>query len=426
MNKIIIVGTSAVAAKYLPAALRGIGYEPVFLTDLSWYSGESRESLQTCECHLVDTDSVEDVLDLFARRPEITRGVVAITSLYDDQFPLVERVAAEHGWQGPDPACARLATKDEVVRLLPEHSPPTLPFTLADWARLDLAALGSAPDGYVLKPAVQSGGRGASCLPASATPADVRDAIVHSGFALPAVRTWLLQPRITGRLVSLEGYVTGGQPVFIGFSLRGRIGITEVSNLYPADDALSGAVRARCREVVTALVDRSGMRHGYFHCEFLVDDERAWLLDANVGRLAGGARVEQLAAAHGLVPGEILNHVVTLGLYGEAGSPAPRYGQGGARSTTAYYYGVDGEGPVGSVRPPPGGRCTHTQVIPDGGVPPGMGTGDGAWVGILAGLTEDAHAEIRDVVVRGIDGRLRRTLYAPVEEPVACGRQVAT
>src|SRR5207302_8104328 len=109
--------------------------------------------------------------------------------------------------------------------------------------------------------------------------------LAGSGLPLGDDQYWLLQPGTGGRLVSLEGYADGGEAVFLGFSLRGRSGWTEVSNLYPADDMISAATRARCRDAVKALVRRSGMTRGYFHSEFLVGGNDAVLIDANMGRV---------------------------------------------------------------------------------------------------------------------------------------------
>ncbi|WP_240139711.1 ATP-grasp domain-containing protein [Streptomyces sp. MUM 178J] len=424
MKKIIILGVNAVSLKYLPQALRTAGYEPVFLLDPADFSAQSAAALRGSACFPVDIEDRAAVLRLLAEHPAITEDAFAITGLFDEKFPLIEELAAAYGLCRPDPAAARLASKAEVARIIPEHCPPTARFTAAEARRsaVDPAAVTPAPHGYILKPAEQAGGQGVVQLPPDATSGTVRDAVAASGMPDDDGYPWVLQADVRGQLISLEGYVEEGRVVFIGFSLRGRIAWTEISNLLPADDRLSPAVRDRCRAAVTALAERSGMTQGYFHSEFLVpgdptgsagSGDQAFLIDANAGRLGGGGHVEQLALAYALDPAEILAHVVTLGLPDVPTSPAPAYGSAAApRSTTAYYYGLEREAVVTSVSVPPGGRCLHTQVVRDGGRVDAAGTGDSAWVGVLTGPTEDIRREMEGIVVHTVAGP-RRPAWTP-------------
>ncbi|MFF7357306.1 MULTISPECIES: ATP-grasp domain-containing protein [Streptomyces] len=416
MKKIIILGVNATSAKYVPAALRSAGFEPVFLADADAFAGAAAQSLGDCACYPVDIQDRAAVLRLLAHDTSITDEAFAITGLYDEKFPLIAQIAATYGLHGPEPVAVRLASKAEVAALIPEFSPPTIRFTGARAARLavDPAALTPAPHGYVLKPAEQAGGRGATRLPQGAGPVDVWNAVAATGLAQDAAQPWVVQADIRGPLFSLEGYVSDGRIVFIDFSQRGRIAWTEVSNLLPADRRLPRGVEDRCKAAVTALVERSGLSQGYFHCEFLVDGTRPYLIDANVGRLGGGAIVEQLALSHGLDPVEILAHVLTLGLPAAGTSPAPAYGTlGSGRSTLSYYYGLEGGGRVTSVSVPDDGSCLHTQVVPDGHRVGPVGTGDAVWIGMLTGLTSDVAREIENVVVHTDDGPRRPAWAAP-------------
>jgi hypothetical protein len=402
VGEFIVLGINAVSAKYVPQALRDAGYQPVFIVDPDSFAGEAAASMSGCTCYPADIEDPDQVRKLFAEVPAVTERAVAISSLFDEKVPLVRELADRYGLKGPDPVFARLASKAEVDRLIPEWCPPTSAFPAAGWWR---AELGPAPEGYVLKPAEQAGARGVQKLPAGATPEMIRDAIAASGLPLDDDQVWLLQPVTAGRLVSLEGYADGGQARFLGFSLRGRVGWTEVSNLYPADDMISPPARARCRDAVRALIRRSGMTRGYFHSEFLVDGDDAVLIDANMGRVGGACIVEQLALVHGVTPAEILRHVLTLGVPDLPPSPAPAYRPPPQPiSTTGYFYGLAGGGVIESVTVPPGGRCLHTQIAPGGHRVGAVGTGDDAWVGTLAGLTRDAVTEIAAIEITTADG----------------------
>lgn len=403
MKKIIIIGINPATAKYLPRAMRGFGYEPVFVLDPDDFAGEAREALRTCACYPADIENWPEVLALFARNPEITRGADTISSLYDEKFPLTESIAERYGLRHPEPAFARLARKSEVHRLIPEYGPPTHVFAAHEWVDADPAVIGADSGAVILKPSVQAGAVGLTVLTAQDTPRDVRDAIKTSGLWDADEQTWLLQAKITGRLISLEGYARDGKPHFIGFSVRGRIASTEVSNLFPGDPALPAPVRTRCADAVTALVDRSGLRNGYFHAEFIATEDNAYLIDANVGRIVGGAVVEQIALAHDLTPEEILGHVVLLGLGAAGGEPAYRAPEL-AEPTMSFFYGLRGGGVVESVVVPADTKCLHTQVIPDGAEVLPVGVNDDAWVGMLTGHLDEAVRDIDRVTIHTPSG----------------------
>ncbi|HEV2780524.1 MAG TPA: ATP-grasp domain-containing protein [Actinophytocola sp.] len=411
MKKIIIIGINPAGAKYLPQALRNVGYEPIFILDPEDFAGDARDALRSCTCYPADIENWPEVLEMFAERPEITRGVDAISSLYDEKFPLTERIARTYGLHHPEPAFARLAAKAEVARLIPEFCPPTHVFAAADWATADPAAVGAESGGVVLKPSVQAGAVGLTNLTSRDTPQAVRDAIAASRLWDAQQQTWLLQAKIDGRLISLEGYVLHGKVRFIGFSIRGRIRSTEVSNLFPGEARLGERIRVRCTDAVTALVERAGMRNGYFHCEFIATEDSAYLIDANVGRIVGGSVVEQIALSHGLTPYEIFGHVITLGLGAELAAAEPAYlAPELARPTMSFFYGLEGGGLVKSIALPPDTTCMHTQVTPDGAEVLPVGVNDDAWVGMLTGFLDEAVRDMDRIRIETLDGP-RRAAY---------------
>jgi len=123
---------------------------------------------------------------------------------------------------------------------------------------------------------------------------------------------------------------------------RDRIRFTEMSNTFPAGRLIAEHLQRRCEECVVAIIARAGFSEGYFHCEFILTRESAVLIDANLGRIGGPGIVEQIAIAHGVLPGDILNHV-TLLPFGED-LPAPKYKLAGGR--TGIWYGLKEGGVV--------------------------------------------------------------------------------
>ncbi|MER7224822.1 hypothetical protein [Streptomyces rubradiris] len=416
MKKVIVLGVDATGAKYVPRALRSAGYEPVFLADPDAFAGQAADRLRECACFPVDPDERAAVLRLLAEEPSITEDAVAITGLHGEKFPLIAEIAATYGLHGPDPVAVRLSSKGEVAALVPEFIPPTLCFTGVQAARLavDPAACAPAPSGHVLKPAGQAVARGAARLRRGAGPVDVWNAVAATGLSRYAAHPWVLQADISGPLFSLEGYVCGGRTVFIDFARRGRVAWSEVSSLLPAERRLPRGAEERCKTAVVTLVERSGLGQGYFHCEFLFDDGRPYLIDADIGHLGRTAVVEQLALSHGLDPAGILAHVLLLGLPAVGVGPGPAYRpQGSGSSTLSYYYGIETGGRILSVTVPEGGRCLHTQVVPDGARVSPVGCGDAGRVGMLTGPASDVAREIGTVVVHTTDGPRRAAWVAP-------------
>jgi hypothetical protein len=391
VSRILIAGIGCVTAKYLPAALREAGFEPVFLLDLDNYVEEPRDALAGCEWYHADLNAPEPVLDLLLDKPEILAGVVAVSGFFDDLFPLVERIAVAHNLPYVGPVAARLADKAEVVRLIPEYSPRTVPFGIDSVPVERLRELG---DELVLKPGVGSAGFGVVRLATAGLDAGaVRAAITGSGLPDATEQTWLAQASIDGDLISIEGYVEGGTLHVTGFSLRGRIGWTEVDNLYPADDEIAPGTRAYCVEAVRALVARAGYENGYLHCEFLIDTDRPYLIDANLGRLGGGTTVEEHALAHGLSAGEIARHVLLLPLGLPTSTPAYKPVEQTIQ-TLSYAYGLVEGGWVRSILLPPSSACLHTRVARTDRPTPPIGASDFAWVGLLVGPTAAARHTI--------------------------------
>jgi hypothetical protein len=401
MKKIIIAGIGCVTAKYLPEALRSAGHEPVFLLDPANYVGESRAALCTATCYPVDVGDPDAVLQLLADTPEITTDAYAITSLFDEVFPLTERIAHSFGLAHPDPSFAKLSAKTEVSRLVPEYSPASIAFHPDDLDRMDFTPLTGL---LVLKPSLGTGALGVEHLASADLSVErIRASIAGSGVPDPWGQSWILQQAVAGRLVSLEGFATGTTVSLIGISCRTRIGATEVANLFPADDLLSAAATTRAVSAVHALVARSGFRDGYFHCEFLLGKDSAHLIDANMGRPGGAAIIEQIALAHGVPAGEVLTHAVLLPF--TSAVPVPNFRQlGETVPTMSFWYGLERGGVVRSVTPPPNSPCLHTQFAKPGQLVPPVGASDYAWIGMFTGNVADAIRDIDRIAIETDEG----------------------
>lgn len=398
LKKLLIVGIGSVPLKYLVRALQPYGYAPVLLGSRQGFAEQILGHLHDVDIHEVDTRSAAQVSGYIRAHHGAFEAVVAVTSLFDEQFPMVETLAREFGWASPGPVPAWLSHKNTVLSLIPEYSPPSLCFKACDLRTVDLRRIERWGPQLVIKPACCSGGLGLRQVHTSpALKQDLQAHIEH--FGLAPETEWVLQQHVGGRLLSFEGFVERGWVRRFGVSSRSRIGFTEVANRYPADDDISQAIIARGWDCIESLVHRTHFQYGYFHCEFIQTDTSVYLVDANMGRIGGATVMEQVAQAHDIDPHALLAHVLLLPVL-RARSPVSLFANArlAAEKTLGIWYGLPQacrleQLQLGRV------RGQHTQFATHGAHVPAMGESDYAWVGMLCGLEQEVLFDIHCITL---------------------------
>jgi len=313
MKKLLLVGLGCVPLKYLAQALQPYGYLPVVLARRLAFPEQLQQEFDDLEVHDVDIHSAAAVLEYLRSYREVFRDTVAVTSLCDAQFPLIETLAAEFGWASPGPTLAWLSLKNTVLALVPEYSPPSLCFKACDALQLDLEPIATWGKQLIIKPALSSEGRGLGRLVANEQlPAQLHQHLANSGFAVES--EWVLQQQVAGRLLSFEGFVDGGWVRHLGVTSHSRIGDIEVACTYPAEHGLRHAITERGWDCIESLVRRANYQYGYFHCQFIQTATSVYLVDANIGRCGAGTALELMASAHGLCHYQLLAHMLLLPL----------------------------------------------------------------------------------------------------------------
>ena len=84
MKAILILDTPWVGAKYIPDAVRALGFRPIFLLDIEEYSGEPRKAIEACEYYKANANSIDDIRRAIAEHGFMS-DVVAVTSLLDEK-----------------------------------------------------------------------------------------------------------------------------------------------------------------------------------------------------------------------------------------------------------------------------------------------------------------------------------------------------
>lgn len=421
MKAILFLGTSLVGAQYTAESIKALGYYPVFLVKITDYSGDARRALKKSEYYEADVNSLADVRRAI-KEHQLQSKIVAVTSLLDETLHIACQIAKECNILGPDPALASLIDKTKVQTLIPEFSPPSLRLKLSeidDYVIQSFFTENKKFKEFFLKPAISSGAVGVVVLKQSSSTIDIIQAIKQSFMEDALSLEWIFQPCISGTLFSLEGYVQDNQTVFLGFSKRFRYKLTEVSNIFPVSDVTIPAyAQQQCCKAIEALVQRSKYMNGYFHCEFILDrNNTPYLIDSNMGRIAGAAIVPQLALSYGLETVEIYKHVFDLGLFKGIHTKGFRYGKCSKEPTMSIYYCVPEEAKILQISLPTNAKCFHYLLADNGVKRAAAGTSDSVWVGFIAGFKQQALEEIQNITIHTDKGDI--TPFYLEEKPEA-------
>jgi hypothetical protein len=332
----------------------------------------------------------EAIIGYLEHHPALRERVCAVTTLFDELFPLVETVALKQGWAYPGPAAVRLSDKATAATHAQALSPPSYPFSASDPESLP-PVLGADTGEWIVKPACCSGGEAVGRI--TGGPGIVERIRVHLARHVHLqTERWLLQPCLEGTLVSFEGYVEAGVLNPIGVSRRTRAGLTEVANRFPANGALSTELRVQGWNGLEALFARAGYRDGWFHCECIAGSAGLHLIDANAGRIGGATVLEQVALACALPPAQLLAHVLLLPLPRFQPQLPPRPHT--LAPTLGVWYGLAQAAVLTGVELGPH-LATHTRFARDGAVVPPLGSSDYAWVGMFSGREEAVLSDLQ-------------------------------
>lgn len=409
-KKIIIVGTSWALAKYAERSISDLGYSVVFLVDIDRYCPEIADVIRQSEWYSVNINSYEKIEQFLEENRLAIGPIAAMTSFSDSKLLTALRLANKLGVAGPDPALALLADKGSVSRLIPEFSPQSLTFHIEEMPLPQIHAAISQHGAVVIKPTKGSGALGAITVRETLSNSAIRELLEKSLGANPKGTEWIVQLRIDGILYSLEGYCEEGQPYYLGLTRRSRVELTEMASHFPSDaDPLIQMHSEMLYGGIESLIKRSKYQNGYFHCEFLVNLSGAYLIDANFGRIGGGALLEQLAYSFETTPESILSHLIDVSLLG-GDFPSPYLSRPHPRPSLSISYGIQCGGRLESVVLPPSMKSYHTTIAKTGTYIPPIGTNDYSWIGLLAGDPESVIKEVQDIRL-DVEGALIPTLF---------------
>ncbi len=306
-----------------------------------------------------------------------------------------------------DEALLQLNNKADVIRLIANDSPPSIIFNTDDIPYDALRKTLASNGAIVIKPALSAGAKGIFEVN---TENDIKN-IYHSmkkeqkKQAKILEQEWIAQSKIDGTLYSLEGFVANGVIHTIGLSRRTRIQYTESRNEFPVEDEINTESYQRIKAAVENLVKTSNYKNGYFHSEFLVNDQNVFLIDANFGRVAGGGIAMQMALASGKTIAEIYAHVVDVTFFGDKAEHEYFY-PSEKMKTLSIDYGVNQAAKLIKIELPKEMKSQHVQLIDDGKVLQPVGYNNRSWIGLVIGERNEVLKDMSGIAILTDNGSL--------------------
>jgi hypothetical protein len=405
-KKILLIESSDIGAGYTAEAVLGLGFEPVFLCDLKSYAADPLAQIKKYAHHDCDTSTAESVL---GRIDQLRlQGIAGVISTADTRLKVALEVSQALRVPGLDPSVANLKDKNWVAQILPEFSPASVSFSGRDIPHALIAALFELSPQVIVKPISGAGGFGTIYLRGREEAASLEARIsAHTVPSCMGEERWIAQPVVKGELVSVEGFSINGQVHTLGFSNRKKVGCTETAARFPVCSTLGPAAVEQAKKACELLVKRAKFLNGYFHIEFMMTAQDAFMIDANMGRVGGGAIAEQLALAFGLKPRDVFRHILEVTLFSDPELGHPYVGT--PKETFAVFYGIDHADRLLRVSLPEGHKGNHTQILDSGSPVAALGANDWSWVGILSGLAGDVEETMKSIKVHTEQGE-----FAPI------------
>lgn len=396
MKKILLIDTSDIGAAYSAEAIKKLGFEPVFLVDFNDFQGDTARQIRQYQHYQVDTKSLEALVRLI--QENALGPIEAIISALDSRIPIALALAERLEVRGMCRALDKVIDKNNVCHLIPEYSPANISFSVDALPIEKIKQFLKRSKSCFLKPIRAAGGVGGKCFSSETSVSFLLEHIQK----FPHVE-WMLMDYIDGRLISLEGFVEANKVHFLGFTSRRKVGNTESYMGFPHDKMISHSLQIHAKQAVSTLIERSGYTHGYFHTEFMVTSECAYLIDANFGRLGGGALLEIIAYAYDISPIDIMSHVFALTLYPENLAVSP-YSEQPKREGAAINYSLPVSRKIVRIEEKIVRKVHHTILLNQGTTAPAAGESNWSWVGFLSGSESDVLSEIKNITILTNDG----------------------
>ena len=404
-ESLLIVGPTLLGCKYIKKACDHLQLNPIIF----YSQGDAKKFLSRVQSYQIDITSKSKIIALIDSI-YLKFNIKYILTMFDELMPIVIEINNIYNFIGPDEVLKNLAHKDFQYKLAKELSPPSLLLSKKNKINISLIErfISDNPTNLILKPSLSAGAINQHIFYHKVLSKEIIKTIVND----TQHNTWILQPELNGELVSLEGFVKNSLVTTIGFSKRMRYKFSEMTNYFPVDRILSSSIAKQCKYIVTHIVSSSHMTNGYFHCEFILTDNKPYLIDGNFGRVAGGAILEQIALAYNTSSEHILAHVISTSLkdYDKVNIVYGIMNDKDLVNNISVGYCLEEEATLLSIKLDNQKSVKHTVLIAEGSSFPPAGLSHKSRIGFLTGVEDDVIEALSRLSIN-TDKGIRKPFY---------------
>lgn len=397
MQKMIFIDTSDVGADYSAQAAQALGFEPVFLIDLDEFQGDTVQQVQQYKYFHADTQSVPELLNVIEQHN--LQNIEGVISTLDSGIPIAIQLADRLNVTSMPPILSELASKAYVAELVPEYSPNSYALSTQQLENTQTRHFLKKHEQLLVKPTNAAGGVGVKQLSSQ----DIEGLTLTQHLKQYPYQNWIVMEYVEGDLYSLEGFVHHDEVHFLGFTSRRNIGNTESYCEFPVDELIPLKLQRIAQQAIKALAKRSHYANGYFHSEFLITQTECYLIDANLGRIGGGALVDMLSASYDIAPVEVMQHFIMLSLFLDQTSGSP-YAIDTVLKSCGINYGIPQQSRLVTIHEDSSSQINHTRLLGNGALVPAMGTNNFAWIGIISGTQSQVNEFVDKMAIQTESG----------------------
>lgn len=396
--KIIIVETTPTDTVHIAKAIDSLGFEPVFFCNMDLYHGEARSQILGTHHYDVNTKDISCLIESISLN-KLTK-IVGVFCCSEKYLGIASQLTQKLLVDGIDPAINILNDKGSVAKIVPEYSPPSIIFSSNDIPYSHLKKMFLSYGGLIVKPTHSAGSVGMFMIHDEKGVADIDDYLDKNNVLQLRHLNWIAQPILQGMLVSLEGFKKKDELHALGYTKRTKINHTESVSEHLIDEQISQAQKDKSILIIRTLLQRAEFQYGYFHSEliFTANDD-CYLIDANIGRIAGAGIAQQIALSHGKNPSEIYAHVVDVGIFkGQFVNTDDVYIKN-PKKTLSINYGIRTNATLLDLKLPNNYSCWHTRLKDFGKIIPPMGLDNRSFVGIAVGFPGALQREVDQIKI---------------------------
>lgn len=412
MKILFVIDSSFIGPEYIINGAKASNLRVIFLTNIYKQGGDAIKEISQGEFIHCNTESFDELFKIISCYEK--EEIAGIITFLDSKLDICAELCEKLDVNGLDNSTIALKSKNYVNLTIPEYVPKSISFNIKQIPYKELKEMFlNTESSLILKPEYTAGGSGVRLLQSEEDIDNIENLIDLNLPEHLRPSDIIVQEKIEGELVSIEGYVFKGEVTFIGSTGRRKIDNSESCIIFPYDNKIPKNKLNTAKEIILCLVERSNYKNGFFHTEFIVSQDNIKLIDGNFGRIGGGNLAEIIAASYKIDAELIYRHAIEV-LVNKRELISREFWKTNEKvQALGIAYGIDSEERVIEIKLNGVFKSKHTQAQHRGHKVAKMGDSNFAWVGLLSGEYNDVLNDIKKIDIRTESG-WKKPIYPKV------------